>query len=1133
MAVRCIKLKLILSRGGSGRDVAKHLWSTHAHVNRAVKTIEDILILCRGREYMKSEKEWVSQREIQRKALAYARKVQNKNGFSGKGSDEEVLSLLRQLYVRLVPSSELSDSGVPGKGAAQEVRNYDGPLMDAQSMGMLGVFDQLVDPEPKWVAMMRDGDDGWERLSKEWSTTETARTLIASQKGRPPRWVKNIRAGEPWQEAFAKDQLKKRKEAEGPSGLILKMKTQYGLLPLLEPPIRRLFNGKTGITPWDRLATRLSVGHLLSWESWNHTTAREYEKISERRDSQRDLLKTAGAAQKLVEAYEANRHQELKRVAMADDDRPYRIGLRSLRMWDRICSRWLAKPEQGAEDRLAILGEMQSASPRAFGDPHLLRWLAGDEQKILWAERDLVTEIARLRETERLLSRKQKAAIFTPADARLHPRWAQYEGPGGSNLKSYALDISSTGIQMKVPLLIDSEDGSVDESFETIRLAPSKQFASVRFTKKAKKCLARFASNHENMSATLGSGDILLDRHHLENRSLGRLADGDIGSVWLKVAMDVDTKLPSEWSKEGGWSDLSPAYNHFRSAANAKSKHEDRLKPGLRVLSVDLGVRFFAACSVFELVDAEPSSGMYFRAASETPLWAKHERSFLLKLPGEDASQDALTERRRVTQELRQLRSGLNTMRSLHRLAIVENPADRSAEVTAQKNFQAGQDSAVVAEEQFDDLLDSVDLSEKEWGSKVSQLASGIDERLSIDVAAWRRATRARPENGSEWRTKRGYTGGKSLWHVNYLTDVRRLLLGWSLRGRGSGNIRRLNRDAWGSYCGRLLKHINDLKRDRVKTGADLLIQAARGFVSGKTRGWQKKFKPCHVILFEDLSRYLSKRDRPRFENSQLMRWCHREVIAVAEMQAELYGIEVGDTSASYSSRFHGRTGAPGVRVRRLRTEDLSSEWMRKRIQAILEPTRSIDELSPGQFIPWTGGEEFATLGIDGKPVILNADLNAAQNLHRRFWGRFMECNRLPVSAITGNEDRWIVNSSSKRLLGGVATLIGARKAGVLVPAQDGDGYVLEAQKPARKSEATLKQDENWGGDPESASGSDCDELTLALSDIYQGKRIQSFFRDPSGLVLPSDRWYPAKVFWPRVETAVANKLAVDWVTPF
>ena len=61
---------------------------------------------------------------------------------------------------------------------------------------------------------------------------------------------------------------KKVKESESVPTLIRKL-LDMALLPLARPYFATRTDGNTAaVSPWDRLAIRLAVAHLLSWESW-------------------------------------------------------------------------------------------------------------------------------------------------------------------------------------------------------------------------------------------------------------------------------------------------------------------------------------------------------------------------------------------------------------------------------------------------------------------------------------------------------------------------------------------------------------------------------------------------------------------------------------------------------------------------------------------------------------------------------------------------------------------------------------------------------------------------------------------------------------------------------------------------
>jgi len=120
----------------------------------------------------------------------------------------------------------------------------------------------------------------------------------------------------------------------------------------------------------------------------------------------------------------------------------------------------------------------------------------------------------------------------------------------------------------------------------------------------------------------------------------------------------------------------------------------------------------------------------------------------------------------------------------------------------------------------------------------------------------------------------------KSMWAIDYLTNCRRFLLSWSLLGPESGDVWKLDRDRRGTFSAGFLERINNIKEDRLnnikedrlKTGAAPIVQASRGYVPDKDENWEQRFKPCEIVLFEDLSRYRMRTDRPRRENSQLMK---------------------------------------------------------------------------------------------------------------------------------------------------------------------------------------------------------------------------------------------------------------------
>jgi hypothetical protein len=693
------------------------------------------------------------------------------------------------------------------------------------------------------------------------------------------------------------------------------------------------------------------------------------------------------------------------------------------------------------------------------------------------------------------------------------------------------LEIADGCIIVTLPLLGSTGDG-LSERSERILLAPSGQMETAHWNgKKGKERRLHFTSAHQQFSAQLGGGEVLLRRRHMENRKPEVLEHGEMGPVWFKLVLDLDSQAPAGSLNGRGQLVTPAAARHFKTALVNKSKHVEKLGPGLRILSVDLGVRTFAACSVFELVASRPMQRMAFLADADRQLWACHERSFLLPLPGDSPNAAALDARRLVYDELGSLRRDIRRLKELLRLSVKESCDDRR---TALGELVAGVDDELTRGPRtvFDvAALKSLDaltgLPQPLWQGEIGNRYRNLERVLGEQIGLWRRRTRPRVSDNDDRATRRGYAGGKSLWTVEYLDAIRKLLQGWSLHGRGFGEIRRLDRAARGTFAARLLDHLNAIKDDRVKTGSDLIVQAARGFLPDNHRGWVKRYEPCQMILFEDLARYLFRTDRSRRENSRLMRWSHREIFAQTAMQGEVYGIGLDTTGAGFTSRFHARSGAPGCRTRVLSAEDLASPGMAKQVELLAERLEiDVRRLTAGVRVPWESGEDFATLGPGGALLVVHADLNAAQNLQRRFWTRHADAFRITaVEVRQQGRVSWYPHPAGPRLRGSLSLLVGADGYARLLPAEGGNGFRLERVTKSQWTRGT-------GGKAESRDESGVDEVDAELAEAIdsdeseQGGR-QTFFHDPSGLVLPNEWWYEAKVFWGRVQRRIAAALGL------
>src|SRR5207244_1104970 len=126
--------------------------------------------------------------------------------------------------------------------------------------------------------------------ANEWLTGDDAAAWLKDT-GSPATWVRLARKGDPaWPKAFIQKRAELEAEAStGTTGLIRALK-ERGFLPLIEPYIApRLVERDGAVSRWDRLAFRLAVGHLLSWESWCRRAADEHaERVARVAAFQRD-----------------------------------------------------------------------------------------------------------------------------------------------------------------------------------------------------------------------------------------------------------------------------------------------------------------------------------------------------------------------------------------------------------------------------------------------------------------------------------------------------------------------------------------------------------------------------------------------------------------------------------------------------------------------------------------------------------------------------------------------------------------------------------------------------------------------------------------------------------------------------
>ncbi len=210
--------------------------------------------------------------------------------------------------------------------------------------------------------------------------------------------------------------------------------------------------------------------------------------------------------------------------------------------------------------------------------------------------------------------------------------------------------------------------------------------------------------------------------------------------------------------------------------------------------------------------------------------------------------------------------------------------------------------------------------------------------------------------------------------------------------------------------CPQILSKIENMREQRVNMIAhDIVAQAlgvrlipsrkgknpdGRDIIHGEYEVIPGR-KPVDFVVLENLSRYLTSLDRSAEENSTLMRWAHRQIVAkVKQLLEEVFGIPVIFTHAQYTSRFDSLTSEPGFRPSPLNIEHL--EWVQKQEtkggleKKIAEVYMAVwkQVVEEGKQAKVTllqphhanGGEYFLSQQ-GGKLTLRNADMNAATNI--------------------------------------------------------------------------------------------------------------------------------------------------------
>ncbi|MGX9706989.1 type V CRISPR-associated protein Cas12b [Laceyella tengchongensis] len=1076
MSIRSFKLKIKTKSGVNAEQLRRGLWRTHQLINDGIAYYMNWLVLLRQEDlFIRNEEtneiEKRSKEEIQGELLERVHKQQQRNQWSGEVDDQTLLQTLRHLYEEIVPSV-IGKSG----NASLKARFFLGPLVDPNNKTTKDV--SKSGPTPKWKKMKDAGD---------------------------PNWVQE------YEKYMAERQTLVRLE-------------EMGLIPLFPMytdevgDIHWLPQASGYTRTWDRDMFQQAIERLLSWESWNRRVRERRAQFEKKtHDFASRFSESDVQWMNKLREYEAQQEKSLEENAFAPNE-PYALTKKALRGWERVYHSWMRLDSAASEEAYwQEVATCQTAMRGEFGDPAIYQFLAQKENHDIWrGYPERVIDFAELNHLQRELRRAKEDATFTLPDSVDHPLWVRYEAPGGTNIHGYDL-VQDTKRNLTLILdkfILPDENGSWHEVKKVpFSLAKSKQFHRqvwLQEEQKQKKREVVFYDYSTNLPhlGTLAGAKLQWDRNFLNKRTQQQIEEtGEIGKVFFNISVDVrpavevkngrlqnglgkaltvlthpdGTKIVTGWKAE-------QLEKWVGESGRVSSLGLDSLSEGLRVMSIDLGQRTSATVSVFEITKEAPDNPYkFFYQLEGTEMFAVHQRSFLLALPGENPPQKIKQMREMRWKERNRIKQQVDQLSAILRLHKKVNEDERiqAIDKLLQKvaSWQLNEEIATAWNQALSQLYSKAKENDLQWNQAIKNAHHQLEPVVGKQISLWRK----------DLSTGRQGIAGLSLWSIEELEATKKLLTRWSKRSREPGVVKRIER--FETFAKQIQHHINQVKENRLKQLANLIVMTALGYkYDQEQKKWIEVYPACQVVLFENLRSYRFSFERSRRENKKLMEWSHRSIPKLVQMQGELFGLQVADVYAAYSSRYHGRTGAPGIRCHALTEADLRNETniIHELIEAGFIKEEHRPYLQQGDLVPWSGGELFATLQkpYDNPRILtLHADINAAQNIQKRFWHPSM----------------WFRVNCESVMEGEIVT------------------YVPKNKTVHKKQGKTFRFVKVEGSDVYEWAKWSKNRNKNTFSSITERKPPSSMilFRDPSGTFFKEQEWVEQKTFWGKVQSMI------------
>lgn len=1055
MAISSIRFKVC-----ADKEIKEKLINTHRIFNEYVARFEEFLLLIQGKDYYYldefEEEHYVSQEEADERLNDFIQKLPGKpNADKCKKAFEALIKVIGE-----------KKSQAAGSLAA---------LYMANSTAGQNNIKKIVNPQPEWMlhydAKNKEFSEiKYQKEAEAWIKSVQGQNAIKpllEGSGAPSAFKRAYLGGKPWVEAFVKDQIKFRNELEG--GLAFSMKTldDMGLLPLLHFPKEILQH-----PVWLKLMLKTALDNFASYLETDKSTREDYANCVLKFEKAEIASQPFEAEKAQMESYFSDQYAETV-------DRSMCLTKRMVRGVETVFAIW--KRCTNEAERISVIDDFQADKNKAkqLGDVNFLKWLA-EESNTNCRNMDCMRTLIVYYDCKAKKERKKKCNRYTVANAISSKRFVKYDNPKGSNYKKYKLMADAERLYVGLPVLVTSLNGEILEEQINFSLAKNNQFLPPE--EKAGYNSIVLSETHVTFANSKRYWDNCSEKYAREVFS-GEIREAALMPLGnLTKNRDIFISIPIEINPlcEPSFQKISDEAKLYFSSAYSPTgnKHMEYIdNKQIRALAIDLGLKQFGACAVGKKL---------FKADHCEDVSFEIERRFMLRLPGEGHDNKTDENRRLMLSKLNDIKRDINYLRTLKWLYGQADISRRHNRIDQALKFVNRQD----VERVYKELRNEADIQ------NMNLLLSMEYDKMMQSMNKTMQGFRG---NNSAGKQRRNYNPGKSFWAIEYLETVRKLIISWNSLGYRIDEENKTMSRGYGVTATHLLEHINNLKDDRIKTGADLLVQAARGYVYDEDgKCWIQKYPCCNVIVFEDLSRYDFKTERTRAENSMLMKWSHREIVKETINQAGLYGITVYDsTDSALTSKYLHSTDTPGIRCDRVKKADFDANGSLK--ETVLEKLPDIfhnklDCIKVGSIIPSPIGSLFVTLNQDSALHIVNADMNAAENLLGRFFGSHTHLLKLNVECKEGKILLKGDEEQGKRLKGQLIYHFGTLNLNIIYD-KTTDSFVVTENK------------KNTG-------------------DIYEKDgKLYAVYNDPSGVLFDSEKWYDYATFWNGVKNAIEEKV--------